>query len=120
MSKIKPSTFYTILAVILLATLVGLSLYLKIKLWYACLISISVVTFLFYGYDKRRAIGNRGRVPEAVLHLLALAGGSLGAILGMLTFKHKTRKLFFKLILAAIVIAQATATYYFVLQHKSN
>ena len=45
--------------------------------WLLCL---SVVTFFFYGYDKRQsAIDGAWRVPEAALHLLALVGGFVGA-----------------------------------------
>jgi|GEM_PF-2660439 len=45
-------------------------------------------------------------IPEAVLHLLALAGGTIGAIAGQLTFHHKTKKLSFRVIYIIIVIVQ--------------
>ena len=37
------------------------------------LMALTLVTFAFFGFDKHRAIRGRGRIPEAVLHLLALA-----------------------------------------------
>ncbi|MCK5001196.1 MAG: DUF1294 domain-containing protein [Anaerohalosphaera sp.] len=68
--------------------------------------SINVITLLFYGYDKRRVIANGGRIPEAVLHLLAVLGGCVGAFAGQMIFRHKIRKLKFMLIFAATVIVQ--------------
>jgi uncharacterized membrane protein YsdA (DUF1294 family) len=53
---------------------------------------ISVVTFLTYGYDKLLARGGAARVPERVLLALAFAGGTVGAVLGMRLFHHKTSK----------------------------
>jgi len=70
------------------------------------LTALTLVTFAFFGFDKHRAIRGRGRIPEAVLHLLALAGGSLGALAGQILFRHKIRKLYFTAILAMIVAVQ--------------
>ncbi len=70
------------------------------------LTALTLVTFAFYGFDKYQAIGGRGRIPEAVLHLLALAGGSLGALAGQILFRHKIRKLYFTAILAMIIAVQ--------------
>ena len=74
---------------------------------YAFLIGMSVIAFVFYGYDKRQAVRNRPRVPELVLHILALLGGTPGAFLGRLVFRHKTKKLRFRIVFLAIVLLQA-------------
>ncbi len=59
--------------------------------WYwSWLLAAGIVAFAIYGYDKVSAKAGAGRVPEALLHLLALAGGFAGALLGMLAFRHKT------------------------------
>ena len=59
--------------------------------WYwTWLLAAGVVTFVFYGMDKVLSKGGRGRVPEVLLHLMALAGGFIGALLGMLVFRHKS------------------------------
>jgi len=56
------------------------------------LAAITIITFLTYGYDK--LVGGTGatRLPERVLLTLAFAGGTVGALLGMRLFRHKTSK----------------------------
>lgn len=84
------------------------------------LAAINVFTFLMFGWDKWMAQGSaRGqawRTPEKVLWLLSLVGGSLGAIAGMKTFRHKTRKVSFQFVLVLIIIVQVlcvAAWYYY-------
>lgn len=61
--------------------------------------TLSVITFCIYGYDKAQAKLGGWRVPEKVLHALALGGGFPGGWLGRLVFRHKTRKGIFTVIL---------------------
>jgi uncharacterized membrane protein YsdA (DUF1294 family) len=63
------------------------------------LAAASVTTFLLYGIDKAQAKRGGRRVPEAVLHILALAGGFLGGWAGRSLFRHKTQKGFFIFVL---------------------
>ncbi len=70
------------------------------------LIAISLLTFCFYGNDKYQAIHQKRRIPELVLHILALAGGSIGALAGQLIFHHKTKKLKFQVIFILIAAVQ--------------
>ena len=58
---------------------------------------INLLTFVIYGIDKLLAILHKVRVMERVLFLLAFIGGGLGALLGMLIFRHKTLKIKFYL-----------------------
>ena len=58
----------------------------------AWLVGASVTALALYGYDKRAAQKRHFRVPEWLLLGLALLGGSPGALLGMVVFRHKTRK----------------------------
>lgn len=67
---------------------------------------ISLITFIAYGADKRKAQKKEWRTPEAVLITLAAVGGSIGAIAGMRFFHHKTRKPKFYIGVPAILIAQ--------------
>jgi uncharacterized membrane protein YsdA (DUF1294 family) len=55
--------------------------------------------FTMYGIDKRQAQRDRWRVPEAVLHGLALVGGVMGAWAGRAAFHHKTNKPAFTIVL---------------------
>jgi uncharacterized membrane protein YsdA (DUF1294 family) len=71
------------------------------------LAAVSVVTFWAYGFDKRRAIRGKRRIPERWLHLLALAGGTLGALAGQQLFRHKNRKWKFLLVFGFIALVQA-------------
>ncbi len=71
------------------------------------LLAVSVTAFAYYGYDKYRAREGSRRVPELVLHLLALAGGSAGAYLGMRYFRHKTIKGPYQAIFWTIILLQA-------------
>ena len=70
------------------------------------LLGINLLTFLVYGLDKRKARRGKWRVPEATLLLLAVFGGSVGALLGMSVFRHKTKHKKFLIGLPLILIAQ--------------
>lgn len=79
------------------------------------LLLINVVTFFFFGYDKLSATLDHRRVREKVLWLLAILGGSVGAIIATEFFRHKRRKHSFMIVLVAIFILQlALAIYFFV------
>ena len=66
----------------------------------------SILDYILMGVDKWKAKRDRWRVPEKTFFLVAVLGGSLGAILGMYAFHHKTRHWYFKWGLPAILIAQ--------------
>jgi len=59
----------------------------------------TVPTFAMYGIDKRQAEADGWRVPEALLHGLALIGGVVGAWAGRSVFRHKTQKPIFTIVL---------------------
>lgn len=67
---------------------------------------INLVTFAVYGIDKARARRGAWRIPEKTLFLLPLLGGSLGALLGMRVFHHKTKHWYFVWGVPAILLAQ--------------
>lgn len=58
----------------------------------ALIIMINLVSFALYGFDKHRAKKHGRRVSESTLLLMAAIGGSIGALLGMYIFHHKTKK----------------------------
>ena len=69
-------------------------------------LALSLADFVLMGVDKRRAKRGAWRVKERTFFLLALLGGSPGALLGMWAFRHKTRHWYFKFGLPAILSAQ--------------
>ena len=77
------------------------------------LICISLVLLVTMGADKSAAQRKRRRVPEVTLFALAILGGSIGGIAGMLLFRHKTKKTAFYLGFPLIFLAQL-ALYYMV------
>ena len=70
------------------------------------LIVINVVTFLVYGIDKWKAKQGSWRISEATLLIFAVIGGSIGALLGMKIWHHKTMHKKFKYGLPLILIIQ--------------
>ena len=70
------------------------------------LLLINAAAFLLMLADKVKAKKNRWRIPERTLIGSAVLGGSIGALLGMYTFRHKTRHMKFTLGISTILIAQ--------------
>lgn len=70
------------------------------------LVGINTVAFIVYGVDKWRAAHNRWRIPETTLLGLAIIGGSIGALLGMKVWHHKTMHKKFRFGLPMILMAQ--------------
>ena len=75
------------------------------------LICINIVTFFVYGIDKFKAKQGSWRISEATLLTLAVVGGSIGALLGMQVWHHKTLHKKFKYGLPLILLAQITLIY---------
>lgn len=77
-----------------------------LKLLSIWLIVINLVGFIQMYVDKRRAKKDKWRIPEKQLFLVALIGGSVGSILGMQVFRHKTKHRSFVIGMPAILILQ--------------
>ena len=80
--------------------------HLPITLLSLYVLTISLITFVLYGWDKRQAKKQKRRIPEKRLHLLTLAGGTPGALLGQITFRHKTKKKRFQVVFVGTVLLQ--------------
>ena len=73
---------------------------------YTFIAILNVITFLIYAIDKWKAKKNRWRIPESILLLLAVLGGSIGALMGMKIWHHKTMHKKFKYGIPLIMILQ--------------
>jgi len=78
-------------------------------LLFGYLIGINLLAFFTMGLDKQKAIRHAFRIPEAVLFLFSIIGGSLGTLAGMFVFHHKTRKLKFLIGIPVILLLQSAA-----------
>ena len=71
------------------------------------IICISLITAIVTAYDKRAAKKYpKRRVPENVLLMLAIAGGSVAELLTMLKIRHKTKHKKFMIGLPVIIVFQ--------------
>ena len=73
---------------------------------YYYLLAVNILAFVLFGVDKQKARRNKWRIPEKTLILSAVIGGSVGAILGMRFFHHKTRKARFAIGVPVILLVQ--------------
>ena len=70
------------------------------------LLIINAIAFCLMLIDKYKARKNLWRIPEATLISTALLGGSIGALIGMYTVRHKTRHIKFTVGIPLILLAQ--------------
>ncbi len=71
---------------------------------------MNLAGFLTMGVDKWKAKRGAWRISEKALFLPAVLGGSVGSILGMRVFRHKTKHWYFKFGLPAILVLQLVLT----------
>ena len=70
------------------------------------LFAVNITAFALFGADKRKARRNAWRISEKALFLSAVLGGSLGAMIGMRVFHHKTKHWYFVIGIPAILVLQ--------------
>lgn len=80
------------------------------------LILVNALAFLLMLMDKQKARKNKWRIPEATLMWTAALGGSVGALLGMYTFRHKTLHKKFSVGIPVILILQLALAVYVLFQ----
>ena len=78
----------------------------------AYLLIVNAVAFMLMLIDKIKAKKNLWRIKESTLMLWAAIGGSIGALAGMYTFRHKTLHRKFSIGIPAILILQIAAVIY--------
>lgn len=83
------------------------------KLLLGYLLGINVLAFLLYGFDKWKAKKNKWRIPEKTLFGIAFLGGSLGALIGMQVFHHKTKHWSFKILIPLFLVLHVVLIYFY-------
>jgi uncharacterized membrane protein YsdA (DUF1294 family) len=75
--------------------------------------AINLFAFFMMARDKRKSIRGNGqkRTPEGIIFFLAAAFGSIGVYLGMLTFRHKTKKWYFQIGIPLLILQNLTLLY---------
>ena len=79
----------------------------------AYIVIVNIAAFCIYGMDKSAAIKQKQRIPNRVLLLIAAFGGSIGALAGMYTFRHKTKKWYYTITVPVMLILQIAAAVLF-------
>ena len=75
----------------------------------AYIVIVNILAFSLFGIDKSAAIQQKQRIPNRVLLLTAVFGGSLGSLVGMYTFRHKTKKWYYTITVPALLLIQIVA-----------
>lgn len=78
------------------------------------LAAVNLLAFVLYGVDKLKAKKGAWRIPEATLLLVAFLGGSVGALLGMEVFRHKTKHAKFRILVPLFLILHIALAVYIV------
>jgi len=86
-------------------------MYLKWLAGYLIIMNLCGILFMYI--DKNRARKHQWRISEKTLFLVALLGGSIGSILGMRMFRHKTKHWQFKVGMPAILMVQLALLFFF-------
>ena len=81
------------------------------KLIFLYLLIVNAIGFVLMLGDKRMAQKKLWRIPEATLLAVAAMGGSIGSLMGMYTFRHKTKHLKFTIGIPAILVLQVVAIF---------
>lgn len=83
-----------------------------IKIIIVYLVIINLLAFFLYGIDKWKAKADKWRVSEKTLLVVAVIGGSLGALIGMQIFRHKTQHWKFRILVPLFLILHAALLLY--------
>ena len=73
----------------------------------------NIIVMLLYGIDKLKAAKNKWRISEKTLILCAFLGGSVGALLGMMLFRHKTQHVKFKALVPIALVVHIAIIVFF-------
>ena len=103
---ISPYAVFGILGILGTGLMTFVSYYQGLNIVWSYFLSINLLTFFFYGYDKKFSRTSYFRIPESILHSLAICGAAPGGLVGQMVFRHKTMKKSFQIVYWVIVIVQ--------------
>lgn len=83
-----------------------------VKIVIVYLAAINLLAFVLYGIDKWKAKADQWRISEKTLLLTALLGGSMGALIGMQVFRHKTQHWKFRILVPLFLLLHAALLAY--------
>lgn len=86
------------------------------KLFIYYILIINFISFLIMYIDKRKAIKKKWRISENTLIFISIIGGSIGMLIGMNFFRHKTKHKKFTIGIPIIIIIQIYILYYIYLK----
>ncbi len=79
------------------------------------IIAVNLFAYILYGVDKHKSKNAKWRISERTLIISALVGGSIGALLAMSVFRHKTKHKKFTMGVPFILLLQIATTVYIIL-----
>jgi len=82
------------------------------KLMLFTILPLNLLAFILMGIDKYKSKHGQWRISEKSFFIISALGGSVGVLLGMYIFRHKTRHISFLWGIPAILILQAAIAYY--------
>ena len=80
----------------------------------------SIVCFIMYGVDKKRAEKDKWRIKEQTLLMTGFMGGGPGGIIGMLVFRHKTKHARFRIFFPFITIVEYSALNFVLIRYHDS
>lgn len=102
--------YFILTALVAVGLFVAFIILTRLSALLSWIVAWTLVAFVVYGFDKLQALRRRSRVPERSLLAMGIAGGFLGAIGGMILFRHKSTKLKFWIV--NLISAAAYATWF--------
>ena len=70
------------------------------------MVIMSIISFILYGVDKKKAIKGKERIKEKTLLFYTIFNGAIGAFFARFVFRHKTEKKYFSLTIFAGLFIQ--------------
>ena len=84
----------------------------NLKYIFVAMTVINVMSFIMYGLDKYFAVKGKWRIREVTLLSMSAIGGGIGSLIGMLLFKHKLSKRYFRFLIPISILLYWLALFY--------